>query len=111
MALLPGSGKGDIAVNKKDERSRFDGLFGAVKKTQAPEYLDVETSEHFSAQTSESLSAPTPKSKDPDYQRTTVYLPKSLHRKLRAAEIAEDREMSDVIEELVTQWLEGKSNI
>jgi molybdopterin-guanine dinucleotide biosynthesis protein A len=70
--------------------------------------LDVETSERFSTQTSENLSAPTPKSKDPDYQRTTVYLPKSLHRKLRAAAISDDRQMSDVIEEIVAQWLTQK---
>ncbi len=91
-------------MSKKDERSRFDGLFGAVKAGKK----ESQTSEHSNIQTSESLSVQTPKSKDPNYQRTTVYLPKALHKKLRAAAIADDREMSDVIEELVRQWLERK---
>lgn len=91
-------------MSKKDEGSRFDSLFGAVKASKK----DTQTSEHSDIQTSESLNIQTSKSKDPNYQRTTVYLPKVLHKKLRAAAIAEDREMSDVIEELVAKWLEGK---
>jgi hypothetical protein len=87
-----------------NEGSRFDVLFGAVKASKK----DIETSEHPSAQTSGSPNIQTSKSKDPDYQRTTVYLPKSLHKRLRAVAFAEEREMSDVIEELVAQWLSQK---
>lgn len=61
---------------------------------------DQSSSKHSDVQTS--------KSKDPNYQRTTVYLPKKLHRELRAAAIGEGREMSDVIAELVEQWLKSR---
>ncbi|MEX0272486.1 CopG family transcriptional regulator [Leptolyngbyaceae cyanobacterium UHCC 1019] len=90
--------------------SRFDGLFGAAKAAKSTDNQDkdVQTSKHSHAETFKISDAPLSKSKDPDYQRTTVYLPKALHRKLRATAIADDREMSDVIKELVQQWLESK---
>jgi hypothetical protein len=55
-------------------------------------------------------SKPTKKSKstDPDYVRTTVYLPKVLHRSLKAAAAASGKEMSEVFEQLVEQWLKKR---
>ncbi|NEP56024.1 MAG: CopG family transcriptional regulator [Symploca sp. SIO2G7] len=73
--------------------NRFDDLFGAAKRTkeQAP---------------------PSDKKKgkgqNPDYMRTTIYLPKSLHRQLKAAALEEEKEMSEVVTELVKQWLEAR---
>jgi Arc/MetJ-type ribon-helix-helix transcriptional regulator len=49
------------------------------------------------------------KSTDPDYVRTTVYLPKQLHKQLKAAAADEEREMSDIVKELVEQWLKSRS--
>lgn len=96
------------------KESRFDGLFGAAKAAKSTDetvenvkHPDVQTFKHSNTETSKHSDVSLSKSKDPDYQRTTVYLPKALHRKLRAAAIADDREMSDVIEELVQQWLEN----
>ena len=91
------------------KESRFDGLFGAAKAAKSTDESDrdVQTSEHLNIETFKHSDVSLSKSKDPDYQRTTVYLPKALHRKLRATAIADDREMSDVIEELVQQWLEN----
>lgn len=48
------------------------------------------------------------KSTDPDYVRTTVYLPKRLHKQLKAAAADEEREMSEILEELVEQWLKKR---
>ncbi len=81
--------------------SRFDGLFGAAKGKEGA----------IVPETSESLDVQASKSKNPDYQRTTVYLPKTIHRKLRAAAMEEGREMSDVIEDLVKQWLESRADV
>lgn len=81
---------------KKDSASRFDALFGAAKpKEQTP-----------------ALAEPKPakksKSTDPDYVRTTVYLPKRLHKQLKAAAADEEREMSEILEGLVEQWLKER---
>lgn len=119
MALLSGSGEGNITVSKKEEKgSRFDGLFGAVKAVkQDDENLDVQTSEHSNTQTSENLNIQTSehrniqlsKSKDPHYQRTTIYIPKPLHRKLKAIAAEDDREISDIVETLVQDWIEERN--
>jgi hypothetical protein len=84
------------------EGSRFEALFGAAKaKAADPPTSEIDT-KHSDIQTS--------KSKDPTYQRTTVYLPKATHRKLKSAAADEDREMSDIIEALVQQWLESRKD-
>jgi hypothetical protein len=83
-------------VSKKKDSSRFDALFGAAKQKQQPEPTD-------------SKPARKSKSSDPDYVRTTVYLPKRLHKQLKAAAADEEREMSDILEELVEQWLKSRS--
>lgn len=77
-------------MSKKDT-SRFDALFGAARaKPIESEKVELK---HSDVQTS--------KSKDPTYQRTTIYLPKAVHRKLKAAAANEDKEMSDIVTELV----------
>lgn len=84
-------------MTKKKDGSRFDDLFGAVKGR----------GEEPSQQPSERKKA---KGTDPDYVRTTVYLPKRLHRKLKAAALSEEREMSEIVEDLVSQWLESRES-
>jgi ParG len=87
-------------MNKKKEASRFDELFGAARgqeSTNTPKLTD-------------SKPARKSKSTDPDYARTTVYLPKRLHKQLKAAAADEEREMSDVLEQLVEQWLKSRSS-
>jgi hypothetical protein len=86
-------------VSKKESGSRFDNLFKAVKPEQPTP--SVTPSEPVGDRT---LS----KGKDPGYQRTTVYLPKALHRKLKAAALEDEREMSDIIEGLIEQWLTSR---
>jgi len=83
-------------TNKKDS-TRFDALFGAAKQKEPTTEL--------------TFSKPARKSKstDPDYVRTTVYLPKQLHKQLKAAAADEEREMSDIVKELVEQWLKSRS--
>ncbi|NEQ64566.1 MAG: CopG family transcriptional regulator [Symploca sp. SIO1B1] len=77
--------------------NRFDGLFGATRRTEAQ------------ATPSES-GKKKGKGQDPDYMRTTIYLPRSLHRKLKAVALEEEREMSEVVTELVEKWLEERGS-
>ncbi|HEY9607148.1 MAG TPA: ribbon-helix-helix protein, CopG family [Allocoleopsis sp.] len=82
---------------KKDSASRFDALFGAAKpKEQTPAPDEVKPAKKS-------------KSTDPDYVRTTVYLPKRLHKQLKAAAADEEREMSEILEGLVEQWLKERA--
>ncbi|MEB3219621.1 MAG: CopG family transcriptional regulator [Nostocales cyanobacterium 94392] len=86
-------------MNKK-KASRFDELIDAARSRQKrdnPQEL-YEEKVNFKS-----------KSTDPDYVRTTVYLPKKLHRKLKLAAAADERQMSDIMSELVEKWLSEKS--
>ena len=49
------------------------------------------------------------KSANPDYTRTTIYLPKKMHKKLKAIAIEEEKEMSSIVEELISAWLISQS--
>ena len=99
------------------KENRFEGLMGAVgtrKNAQTSETkkpsnkkIDVEASKNPDNQTSNNLNVQTSKAKsaNPDYTRTTIYLPKKMHKKLKAIAVEEEREMSQIVEELIEAWL------
>ena len=63
------------------------------------------------AQTSKHLSAePLAKSKDPNFVRTTVYLPKPLHKRLKGAAVEAEIEMSDIAEQAINDWMAKHSD-
>ena len=72
--------------------SRFDDLLKAKKLK--PGEPDVSPSTALS------------KSRDPNFVRTTVYLPKILHRQLKSAAAQSGQEMSELVEKSVTQYLQ-----
>lgn len=83
-------------MSKKKDATRFDALIGAARQQeQTPVPVELKPAKKT-------------KSTDPDYVRTTVYLPKRLHKQLKVAAADEEREMSDVLEELVEQWLKSR---
>lgn len=111
------------------KENRFEGLMGAVgknknfqasknldvqkssSKKKSSSKLDVETSENSTISTSKCLDAQTSKkakSVNPDYTRTTVYLPKKMHKKLKALALEEEKEMSSIVEELIEGWLNAR---
>jgi hypothetical protein len=83
-------------VSKKKDSNRFDALLGAARQQEPPPVEPKLTKKS--------------KSTDPDYVRTTVYLPKRLHKQLKAAAADEEREMSEILEGLVEQWLKKRGN-
>ncbi|MBI4739865.1 CopG family transcriptional regulator [Candidatus Woesearchaeota archaeon] len=94
-----------MSQKKESGGSRFDGLLKAAKAHQ-----EEASDPDLKPQPAEADSS-IAKHKNPDYQRTTLYLPKRLHRKLKAAAAESDREMSDIMQELVEQWLESRLDV
>ena len=75
------------------------------------EQPDIQTVKHSDAQTSNQPNiqpAKKAKSANPDYTRTTVYLPKKMHKQLKAIALDEEREMSSIVEELIDTWLSNR---
>ncbi|MDJ0677798.1 MAG: CopG family transcriptional regulator [Calothrix sp. MO_167.B42] len=82
-------------MSNKKKSGRFDELIDAARSRQNRDELQVD-SEKSSRKT---------KSTDPNYVRTTFYLPKSVHRRLKAVAVSQERQMSDIVTELLEQWL------
>ena len=74
--------------------SKFDGVLGRRSQPikAAPTVLPAR---------------PTGKSADPDYQKTTVYLRKQLHRNVKIAclKATPPLDMSDVVAQQLADWL------
>lgn len=80
--------------------SRFDDLFGAARTSS------IDPDSEF--QPIEKPPVRKTKSTDPDYIRTTVYLPKQLHKQLKSAAAEEETEMSDIMTLAIAQYLEER---
>lgn len=112
----------------KKENNRFDALFGAARNPQAEPEVDLSleeaTADHaiepvpsilpdrvapIESQPSSPENRSLAKSKDPNCQRTTLYLAKSLHRQFKAAAATEGQEMSDIMEKLIQEWLRDRT--
>ncbi len=76
--------------------SKFDGVLGRRPTPAAPG--------------PGARSARQGKSSDPEYQKTTVYLSKQLHRDVKIACLQTDPplDMSDVIEQRLADWLTAR---
>jgi hypothetical protein len=77
--------------------SRFDDLLKAKKlKPGEPDLEPAPT-------------AALPKSKDPNFVRATVYLPKQMHRDLKSAAAQSGEEISELVEKSIGQYLQQLS--
>lgn len=91
----------------KKSGSRFDDLFGAARSGSLEQESIVTPTDLTPTQ------KPLSKSTDPDYIRTTVYLPKQLHKQLKTAAADEERDMSEIAALAIARYLEerkGKPN-
>ncbi len=118
--------KNTIASKHSDVETsnRSDVQKSKSKSSRTSKNLDSETSKHPSTQTSKTVKESSQnnetskhsnvqtsvaKSTNPDYTRTTIYLPKKMHKKLKAYAVEEEKEMSSIVEELIGAWLTSKS--
>ncbi len=102
MAMLLRNRLGDFFMSKKGDSSgsRFDDLFGAAKTSSIKPESKLQPIEKPPVRKT--------KSTDPDYIRTTVYLPKQLHKQLKSAAADEETEMSDIMTQAITRYLESR---
>jgi hypothetical protein len=71
-------------------------------RDQKHEHPVTQTPEHSGSQALRHSGA---KSQNPDFVKLTAYVPKELHRAAKARLVEHGREISDLIEELVADWL------
>ena len=96
------SRRSDVQKSRSKKNSNSNSGVETSKKSNisSSNQPDISASKHTDAQTSKKA-----KSANPDYTRTTVYLPKKMHKKLKAIALDEEREMSSIVEELIETWM------
>jgi hypothetical protein len=71
----------------------------------------VREEKHSVTQAPESRSSQTPKhsakSQNPDFVKLTAYVPRELHRAAKVRLVQQGREISELVEELLTRWLQS----
>ena len=56
-------------------------------------------------------SRPLAKSADPDYMKFTTYIRKSTHLGVKTRLVSKKKELSDLVEELLSDWLKENDSI
>jgi hypothetical protein len=80
-------------------RGKFDELVRARTKEQAP-------SEQDSARRS---APPAGKRSDSDYKQVSAYIRRDTHFKVKLALLQEGREFSELVEELLGEWIASRT--
>jgi hypothetical protein len=91
--------------------SPFDALrIARLGKPAATPQENGETSNPLDIHTSRQLNSHlrSSKSTDPEFMKFTTYVRKITHRAVKTRLVSEGRELSDLIEELMFKWLEGR---
>lgn len=113
---------GAVGKNKTAQTSKRSDVQASKNRKKTSSQSNVESSKNIDISTSKQSDVQTSitqdnnynsdistskkaKSANPDYTRTTVYLPKKMHKKLKAIALDEEREMSSIVEELIKNWL------
>jgi hypothetical protein len=85
-------------MSNKKKTSRFDDLIDVARSRIERDNVDGV----------QEKATRTTKSTDPEFTRTTIYLPKHLHRQLKIVSASLDKQMSDVVIELIEEWLKSR---
>ena len=92
--------------------SRFDKLMDSVTKSKGRDSQGKNDDELTDSQDGNDkvVIEGKAKSSNSNYQRTTVYLPKDIHRKLKFAALDEEKDMSEIMTELIEAWLKKRES-
>jgi hypothetical protein len=97
------------------EHNRFKDVISAARSQQQPVVQQdaprpvLPTAPPQASQPAKRGRPANGKRTNPDYEQVAAYIPKELHRrvKIRLLETAEDENFSDLVEWLLTQWMQG----
>ena len=97
---------------EQDAFVKRGGVDPEIKQSniQTSEQSNTQTSKHLPAQTSDQPEQ-LAKSKNKAYVRSTMYLSKAIHKRLKLAAIDTDSDMSDIAEWAIEAWLDDNLNI
>ena len=94
-------------MGKSRKGTKFDGLFESRQGGQASSAAQPEAQEPRRA--AKASGAGGGKRSDADYRQVSAYVRRDTYQKVKIALLEEDREFSDLVEELLEGWLESRS--
>jgi hypothetical protein len=94
-------------VGKSRKGTKFDGLFEGRQGGRASSAAQPEPREP--RQTTKASGVGRGKRSDADYRQVSAYVRRDTYQKVKIALLEEDREFSDLVEELLEGWLESRS--
>jgi hypothetical protein len=101
MARLRLRRKGDPAVSAS--KTRFSRVLKTTRELPAQPESTAPEQPHRSA------GRPPGKKTDPAYRQVTVYLQDDVHRAARKLLLDDRKQFSDLVNELVTEWVKRKN--
>lgn len=92
--------------------SPFDALkIARIDKDKPAKHLEVQTVEHLDSPGGVVSARGLAKSTNPVFMKFTVYVRKQTHLAVKTRLVSQGREMSDLVEELLSDWLQKQSGI
>lgn len=92
--------------------SPFDALriarIGKSEIPLSPLKQPAEQSDVYTARQLDKVASGS-KSTDPEFMKFTTYIRKATHRAVKTRLVSQGRELSDLVEELMANWLHGNS--
>lgn len=86
--------------------SKFSAVLGQRKSVQQEHTASIEEAPLVERTIRRGPGRPPGKRTHPDYQQTTIYIPRTLHDQVKIALIREGRkEFSELVETLLTDWI------
>ena len=88
-------------------KSKFDAVLGQHRTAPSEQESPAGFSKTVETTAGRSRGRPPGKRTNPDYQQVTVYLPRALQDRVKIALIQEGRkEFSELVEKLLTEWID-----
>lgn len=95
-----------------NSKTRFSGVLKNARDLPAepdlPQQTDAPERAAPQVVASRKLGRPPGKKTDPAYRQVTVYLQEDVHRNARKLLLDERRQFSDLVNDLVAQWVRSK---
>lgn len=95
--------------------SKFDGLlksrqsgYSVTRNSSTPKKQKETSGEPEPAAPTPRVGRPRAKRSDPNYLQVTAYLRRATYTAARKRLFDEEREFSELVEDLVAEWLKGK---
>ena len=96
-------------MSKKNQADKFASMVEGAQSVQRPSNLTIDEPARPATKSQREKGRSHPDNKD-KFTSTTVYLEKTLHKRVKAALLDDDEDLSVRVEKLLAEWLENRKD-